>query len=203
MAKLRFKYGCMNSSKTLNLLTTAYNFEEKNIPFLVLKPSIDTRDGENTVKSRAGIERECVSVTPEMDIYDAINKYNVILETALSKLEWVLIDEAQFLTNEQINQLSDVVDFLNIEVMCYGLRTDFKSEVFPASQRLFELADEIEEVKSRCSCGKKTIINARINEDGDVITNGEQVMIGGEEKYIALCRICWKKLTKNTNFNQI
>ena len=203
MAKLRFKYGCMNSSKTLNLLTTAYNFEEKNIPFLVLKPSIDTRDGENTVKSRAGIERECVSVTPEMDIYDAINKYNVILETALSKLEWVLIDEAQFLTNEQINQLSDVVDFLNIEVMCYGLRTDFKSEMFPASQRLFELADEIEEVKSRCSCGKKTIINARINEDGDVITNGEQVMIGGEEKYIALCRKCWKKLTKDTNFNQI
>lgn len=203
MAKLRFKYGCMNSSKTLNLLTTAYNFEEKNIPFLVLKPSIDTRDGENTVKSRAGIERECVSVTPEMDIYDAINKYNVILETAFSKLEWVLIDEAHFLTNEQINQLSDVVDFLNIEVMCYGLRTDFKSEVFPASQRLFELADEIEEVKSRCSCGKKTIINARINEDGDVITNGEQVMIGGEEKYIALCRKCWKKLTKNTNFNQI
>ena len=203
MAKLRFKYGCMNSSKTLNLLTTAYNFEEKNIPFLVLKPSIDTRDGENTVKSRAGIERECVSVTPEMDIYDAINKYNVILETAFSKLEWVLIDEAQFLTNEQINQLSDVVDFLNIEVMCYGLRTDFKSEMFPASQRLFELADEIEEVKSRCSCGKKTIINARINEDGDVITNGEQVMIGGEEKYIALCRKCWKKLTKDTNFNQI
>jgi len=203
MAKLRFKYGCMNSSKTLNLLTTAYNFEEKNIPFLVLKPSIDTRDGENTVKSRAGIERECVSVTPEMDIYDAINKYNVILETAFSKLEWVLIDEAQFLTNEQINQLSDVVDFLNIEVMCYGLRTDFKSEMFPASKRLFELADEIEEVKSRCSCGKKTIINARINEDGDVITNGEQVMIGGEEKYIALCRKCWKKLTKNTNFNQI
>ena len=203
MAKLRFKYGCMNSSKTLNLLTTAYNFEEKNIPFLVLKPSIDTRDGENTVKSRAGIERECVSVTPEMDIYDAINKYNVILETAFSKLEWVLIDEAQFLTNEQINQLSDVVDFLNIEVMCYGLRTDFKSEMFPASQRLFELADEIEEIKSRCSCGKKTIINARINEDGDVITNGEQVMIGGEEKYIALCRKCWKKLTKNTNFNQI
>lgn len=203
MAKLRFKYGCMNSSKTLNLLTTAYNFEEKNIPFLVLKPSIDTRDGENIVKSRAGIERECVSVTPEMDIYDAINKYNVILETALSKLEWVLIDEAQFLTKEQINQLSDVVDFLNIEVMCYGLRTDFKSETFPASKRLFELADEIEEVKSRCSCGKKTIINARINEDGDVITNGEQVMIGGEEKYIALCRKCWKKLTKNTNFNQI
>ena len=107
------------------------------------------------------------------------------------------------LTNEQINQLSDVVDFLNIEVMCYGLRTDFKSEMFPASKRLFELADEIEEVKSRCSCGKKTIINARINEDGDVITNGEQVMIGGEEKYIALCRKCWKKLTKNTNFNQI
>jgi thymidine kinase len=203
MAKLRFKYGCMNSSKTLNLLTTAYNFEEKNIPFLVLKPSIDTRDGENTVKSRAGIERECVSVTPEMDIYDAINKYNVILETAFSKLEWVLIDEAQFLTNEQINQLSDVVDFLNIEVMCYGLRTDFKSEMFPASKRLFELADEIEEVKSRCSCGKKTIINARINEDGDIITTGEQVMIGGEEKYIALCRKCWKKLTKNTNFNQI
>jgi thymidine kinase len=203
MAKLRFKYGCMNSSKTLNLLTTAYNFEEKNIPFLVLKHSIDTRDGENTVKSRAGIERECVSVTPEMDIYDAINKYNVILETAFSKLEWVLIDEVQFLTNEQINQLSDVVDFLNIEVMCYGLRTDFKSEMFPASKRLFELADEIEEVKSRCSCGKKTIINARINEDGDVITNGEQVMIGGEEKYIALCRKCWKKLTKNTNFNQI
>ena len=96
-----------------------------------------------------------------------------------------------------------LADLLNIEVMCYGLRTDFKSEMFPASQRLFELADEIEEVKSRCSCGKKTIINARINEDGDVITNGEQVMIGGEEKYIALCRKCWKKLTKNTNFNQI
>ena len=157
MAKLRFYYGTMGSSKTLRLLTTAYNFEEKGIQFMVLKPSIDTRDGEGIIKSRVGLERECIPVGKDVNLYDSIESYNNILNSALQKLDWILIDECQFLTEQQIDQLANIVDNLNIDVMCFGLRTDFQSKLFPASKRLFELADEIEEVKSRCECGKKNI----------------------------------------------
>ena len=133
----------------------------------------------------------------DVNLYKAIKAYKNVLASQFEELKWVLIDEAQFLTEEQVDQLSDVVDFLDINVMCFGLRTDFQSHLFPGSKRLFELADDIEEIKSSCACGnKKASINARFNENGEIITEGGQVEIGGNDKYKALCRKCWKEKVK-------
>lgn len=193
MAKLIYYYGSMASSKTLRLLSTAYNFEEKGVQIMVLKPSLDTRDGDNIIRSRAGLERKCVMVDKGIDLYNAVKTYSNFLSTQFEQLKWVIIDECQFLTEKQVDELSDVVDNLGINVMCYGLRTDFRSKLFQGSKRLFEIADTIEEIKSTCECGnRKTSINARFDENGEIITDGNQVMIGGDETYTALCRKCWK-----------
>jgi thymidine kinase len=193
MAKLTFMFGAMNSRKSLDLLATAYNFEEKNIPFIALKSSLDTRD-EGVIRSRAGLERKCTIVTPDVNIYEAIHQYNNVLAVQGGEtLKWILVDECQFLTEEQIDQLSDIVDYMNITVMCYGLRTDFKSHLFPASKRLFEIADNIEEIKSSCECGKKSIINARFDNNNNVVTEGSQILVGGNDIYQPLCRKCWKE----------
>jgi thymidine kinase len=197
MAKLIYYYGSMASSKTLRLLSTAYNFEEKGVQIMVLKPSLDTRDGDNIIRSRAGLERKCVMVDKDIDLYNAVKTYSNILSTQFEQLKWVIIDECQFLTEKQVDELSDVVDNLDINVMCYGLRTDFRSKLFQGSKRLFEIADTIEEIKSTCECGnRKTSINARFDENGEIITDGNQVMIGGDETYTALCRKCWKDKIK-------
>ena len=197
MAKLIYYYGSMASSKTLRLLSTAYNFEEKGVQIMVLKPSLDTRDGDNIIRSRAGLERKCVMVDKDIDLYNAVKTYSNILSTQFEQLKWVIIDECQFLTKKQVDELSDVVDNLDINVMCYGLRTDFRSKLFQGSKRLFEIADTIEEIKSTCECGnRKTSINARFDENGEIITDGNQVMIGGDETYTALCRKCWKDKIK-------
>lgn len=194
MAKLIYYYGSMASSKTLRLLSTAYNFEENNINIMVLKPSIDTRDGEGIIRSRAGLERKCVTFSKDVNLYDVVNAYDKVLEAQFERLKWVMIDECQFMTEKQVDELSDVVDNLGISVMCFGLRTDFMSHLFSGSKRLFELADTISEVKSTCSCGNnKTSINCRFDSNGDIVIDGEQVMIGGDETYKALCRKCWKK----------
>lgn len=203
--KLRFVYGSMNSGKSLNLLSTAYNLEENNIQIMVLKPSLDTRDGEGIIHSRAGIERKCIMIDKDDNLYEAIKTYKNFLASQFEILRWVIIDEAQFLTSEQVDQLSDVADFLDIEVMCFGLRTDFKSHLFEGSKRLFEIADDIEEIKSSCECGeKKTSINARFDENGEMLTEGSQVEIGGNDRYRAICRKCWKdkirdKINKKEN----
>ena len=195
MAKLHFIYSVMNSGKSLRLLSTAHDFDEKNIPILVIKPSIDTRDGVDIIKSRAGLERKCLSVDSNVNLYELIDKFNKIkMATFEEGIKWVLVDECQFLTEEQVDQLSDIVDFLNINVICYGLRTDFKSKLFPASKRLLELADGIEEIKSSCQCGNKASINARFNSEGKIITEGNQILVGGDDIYHAMCRKCWKKI---------
>ena len=186
----------MSSSKSLRLLTTAHNFEEKEIPFMVLKPSVDTRDGTSIIKSRIGLERECIAVDAEDDIYEAVKQYNNILISRFSKLEWILVDECQFLTEKQVDQLAMIVDKLDINVMCFGLRTDFTSHCFQGSKRLFELADYIEEIKTRCSCGRKASINARFNEHGEMVLFGEQLMIGGDDVYTPMCRKCWMEKVK-------
>lgn len=197
MSKLRFYYGTMGSSKSLRLLTTAYNFEEKGIAFLTLKPSIDKRDGENIIKSRAGLQRECIMVEHNDDLYNLVGEYNNYLNSIFQKLEWVLIDECQFLSEIQIDQLAKIVDKLGINVICFGLRTDFTSHLFPASKRLFELADEFEEVKSSCSCGSKTSMNARFDENDNIVTDGEQFVVGGDDIYKAVCRKCFfEKINK-------
>ena len=183
----------MNGDKSLNLLSTAYNLEENNIQIMVLKPSLDTRDGEGVIRSRAGLERKCIMIDEDVNLYKAIKAYRNVLASQLETLKWVIVDEAQFLTEEQVDQLSDVVDFLDINVMCFGLRTDFQSHLFPGSKRLFEIADDLEEIKSSCECGeKKSSINARFDENGEIITEGSQVEIGGNDKYKAICRKCWK-----------
>ena len=189
----------MGSSKSLRLLALAHSFDEKGIPILVLKPSAETRDGVGIVKSRAGLERKCISIEPDINIYDVVNELVELREKTDSdkKLKWILVDECQFLTEKQIDRLSDIVDYLKIDVICYGLRTDFKSKLFPATKRLFELADEIEEVKASCDCGKRASINARFNSDGELITNGSQILVGGDDLYHAICRKCWKSLIKD------
>lgn len=203
MNKLFFYYGSMNSAKSLRLLTTAYNFEENGLDIMCLKPSADTRDGEGIIKSRVGLERKCVMVDPDVNLYKAIKDYRNILEAQFHNLKWVLIDECQFLTEKQIDELSDVVDFLGINVMCFGLRTDFQSKLFPASKRLFELADEIEEIKSTCSCGeRKTSINARFDENGEIVTEGEQIMVGGNDIYKSVCRKCWKNKIRDKKITE-
>lgn len=191
MAHLRYYYGSMGSSKSLRLLVTAYDLEEKGIKILAIKPSRDTRERDGQIRSRAGLSRPCVRFHHSANLYEMIkNNY--------SDVKWIIVDESQFLTKEQVDQLSDVVDYLNIEVMCYGLRTDFQSHLFEGSQRLFELADDIEEIKSTCDCGEhKTSINARFNDKGEIITEGEQLEIGGDERYKAICRKCWKEKIKD------
>ena len=198
MSKLYYYYGSMASAKSLRLLSTAYNFEEKNVQIMVLKPSLDTRDGEGVIKSRAGLERKCIMVDHDVNLYKVVKAYKNVLASQLETLKWVIIDECQFLTEAQIDQLSDVVDFLDVNVMCYGLRTDFKSRLFPSTKRLFELADDIEEIKSTCECGeRKASINSRFDNNGEIITEGDQIMVGGNETYRAICRKCWKNKVRD------
>lgn len=179
----------MGSAKTAMLLTTAYNFEERGMAYLCFKPVVDTRDSKNVIRSRIGIERECRWIYADTDLYEFIRK---IFEETFDMPSWLLIDEAQFLSAEQVDQLARVVDDYGCNVVCYGLRTDFRTRLFEGSRRLFEIADSIEEVKSTCSCGRKTIVNARIDSKGDIVTEGEQVEIGGNDRYMAVCRKCWR-----------
>lgn len=179
----------MGSAKTALLLTTAYNFEERKMRYLCMKPVIDTRDSANVIKSRIGIERECRWIYPDTDLYEFAKEY---FKSINAIVDWFLVDEAQFLTAQQVDQLSRVVDDFGSNVICYGLRTDFKTNLFEGSKRLFEIADTIDEIKSTCTCGHKTIVNARIDANGDIVSEGAQVEIGGDERYIAVCRKCWR-----------
>lgn len=188
IGKLYFRYGTMGSAKTALLLTNAYNFEERGIAHLCFKPVTDTRDKKNVIRSRIGIERECKWIYQDTHLFDAITR---MYEEGGMLPEWILVDEAQFLTAHQVDQLARVVDEYGCNVMCYGLRTDFQTHLFEGSRRLFEIADSIEEVKSTCTCGRRTTVNARIDSRGDIITEGRQVEIGGNDKYIAVCRKCW------------
>lgn len=189
IGKLYFRYGTMGSAKTALLLTQAYNFEERAMAYVCLKPVIDTREKKNVIRSRIGIERECRWIYAETDLYEMVKEG---FEQTLDIPDWILVDEAQFLTAVQVDQLARVVDDYGINIVCYGLRTDFKTHLFEGSRRLFEIADSIEEVKSTCSCGRKTIVNARIDGNGEIITEGEQVEIGGNDRYMAVCRKCWR-----------
>ena len=187
--KLYFRYGTMGSAKTALLLTQAYNFEERNMSYVCLKPIIDTRDKKNVIRSRIGIERECKWVYADTDLYELAQQ---LFEETMQIIEWFLVDECQFLSERQVDQLSRIVDDFGSNVVCYGLRTDFQSHLFEGSRRLFEIADSIDEIKSTCNCGRKTIINARIDASGDFVEEGNQVEIGGDDKYISVCRKCWR-----------
>ena len=180
----------MGSAKTALLLTTAYNFEERGLHYLCLKPVIDTRDRRNVIRSRIGIERECRWIQSDTNLYLTIR--SCIKDDPETMPRWILVDEAQFLSARQVDELAAIVDDFGINVICYGLRTDFKGNLFEGSKRLFEMADTIDEVKSTCTCGRKTIMNARIDSRGEIITEGAQVEIGGNDRYVACCRKCWR-----------
>ncbi len=184
MAKLYFKYGAMGSSKTAQALITKYNYEENDMKVWLLKPSADTRDGVNLLRSRIGLEAEVEIATPGVNIYERFK------EGFLGNCDAIIVDECQFLTPAQIDQLRQIVDDYNVPVMCFGLRTDFQTRLFPGSLRLMELADAIEEIKTMCDCGTKATVNARIN-DGYIVTEGAQVVLGGNDCYIAMCHRCY------------
>ena len=193
MAKLYFKYGAMGSSKSAQALITKFNYEELGMSVWLIKPSVDDRDGADIVRSRIGLQAVAQVITPEQSIKEAYQ--------AAGKHEVIISDESQFFTETQIEELRDMVDDEDVPVLCFGLRTDFLTRFFPGSQRLMELADSITEIKTVCSCGKKATVNARIDGNGNIITEGSQVFLGGNDSYVAMCHKCWKdKIARQSGY---
>ncbi len=188
MAKLYFKYGAMGSSKTANALITKFNYEERGMKVWLIKPAIDKRDGADIVRSRIGLKEKAYVVSPTTDIYETFGEHR--------DCHVIIADECQFFTTKQIDELRQIVDEFEVPVLCFGLRTDFVTNLFEGSRRLFEVADSITETKTICACGKKAIVNARIDSDGNVITTGGQILLGGNDTYIAMCHSCWVKAQK-------
>ena len=185
MAKLYFKYGAMGSSKSAQALITKFNYEELGMTVWLIKPSVDTRDGADVVRSRIGLSSTAQVITPEQNVAEEYRK--------AGKHDVIIADEAQFFTPAQIDQLRDLVDDEDLPVLCFGLRTDFLTHFFPGAQRLMELADSLTEIKTVCACGRKATVNARIDENGRIITQGDQVFLGGNDSYQAMCHACWKR----------
>ena len=186
MAKLYFKYGAMGCSKTAQALITKFNYEERNMKVLLLKPAIDTRDGAAVVRSRIGLEAPCIPVEKDCDIFK-------LYKEEYSDCQVVIVDECQFLEPEQVDQLGDIVMEFNRPVLCFGLATDFTTHLFAGSKRLFEIAQSVSEIKSVCKCGSKATVNARLDDNGNVVFKGDQVVLGGNDRYVAMCRKCWLK----------
>ena len=176
MAKLYFKFGAMGCSKTAQALITKFYYEERNMKVLLLKPAI-------------GLQKEAIAVGENDDLY------KLYLEN-YSDCNVIIVDECQFLTPEQVDSLSDIVIERNIPVLCFGLATDFTTHLFPGSKRLFEIAESISEIKSICTCGAKATVNARLDDNGKIVTEGSQICIGGNNRYVAMCRKCWLKKIK-------
>ena len=187
MAKLYFRYGVMGSSKSAQALITKFNYEEQGMRVWLLKPTADTRNGIGNVYSRIGLEKPADAVTEDMDLFE------IFRDREKEFNDVIIVDEAQFLHPSHVEQLRDIVDKYNVPVFCFGLRTDFRTRMFPGSARLFELADSISELKTVCTCGGKATVNARIDGEGRIITEGEQLFIGGNESYRPMCYKCWKK----------
>ena len=185
MAKLYFKYGAMGSSKSAQALITQFNYEELGMTVWLIKPSVDDRDGANIIRSRIGLQREAQVIRPDEDIADTFAR--------TGHADVIIADEAQFFSPEQIDQLRRIVDEQNIPVLCFGLRTDFLTHFFPGARRLMELADSITEIKTVCACGRKATVNARMDENGRILTEGEQVFLGGNDSYVAMCYKCWSR----------
>ncbi len=176
----------MGSSKTAQALITKFNYEERGMKVWLLKPAMDTRDGVGTCRSRIGLEAEALPIPRDEELYAR-------LSAAAGEYDVIIADECQFFPAAQIDALRRVVDEQNIPVLCFGLRTDFLCHLFEGSRRLFELADSISEIKTICSCGEKATVNARLDATGRVVTEGDQVLLGGNDRYIAMCHRCWRR----------
>ena len=185
MAKLYFKYGAMGSSKSAQALITKFNYEELGMTVWLIKPSVDERDGADIVRSRIGLSQRARVITPGESIAEAYKK--------AGRHDVVISDESQFFTPQQIDELRALVDDDGTPVLCFGLRTDFLTHLFPGSARLMELADSITEIKTVCACGRKATVNARVDPTGRIITQGDQVFLGGNDSYVAMCHKCWKR----------
>jgi len=183
MAKLYFYYSAMNAGKSTVLLQSSYNYQERGMRTLVFVPAIDSRSGLGRVRSRIGLEAPAVVLAPTDNLLNRVRH-----EHTIDPIACVLIDEAQFLTRAQVEQLSDVADVLEIPVLCYGLRTDFQGQLFPGSGALLALADDLVELKTICHCGRKATMNLRLAADGRAVREGAQIEIGGNERYVAMCR---------------
>ncbi len=184
MAKLYFYYSAMNAGKSTILLQSSYNYQERGMETLLFTPSVDTRYGQDKISSRIGLNSNAISFDVKADLYEYTREkkqHNV-------KLQCVLVDEAQFLTKAQVHQLTEIVDKLDIPVLTYGLRSDFRGEPFEGSQYLLILADNLVEIKTICHCGRKATMNMRVDEHGKAVKSGEQIQIGGNESYVAMCR---------------
>ena len=173
----------MGSSKSAQALITKFNYEEKGMTVWLIKPGTDTRDGADIIKSRIGLSQKAQIISPEQDIIEAYHE--------VGNYDVIIADEAQFLTPAQIEQLRKLVDAEDIPVLCFGLRTDFLTHFFPGAQRLMELADSITEIKTICECGRKATVNARFDDSGRIVTQGDQVVLGGNDRYTAMCHKCW------------
>lgn len=184
MAKLYFKYGVMGSSKTAQALITKFNYEERGMKVWLVKPQIDNRDSDGYVRSRAGLEAPAYVLPVTENVYDTFAGLQ-------NNADVIIVDECQFLAEDQVDQLSMLVIDYNIPVLCFGLRADFRTKMFPGSKRLMEIADSITEIKTICSCGRKATVNVRIDQNGRIITEGEQILIGGNDQYTAMCYQCY------------
>lgn len=192
MAKLYFKYGAMGSSKSAQALTTKFNYEEKGMTVWLIKPGTDTRDGADIIRSRIGLEQKAQIISPDESIAEAYHN--------AGNYDVIIADEAQFLTPAQIDELRELVDEEDLPVLCFGLRTDFQTHFFPGAMRLMELADSITEIKTICECGRKATVNARFDDSGRIITEGDQVVLGGNDRYTAMCHRCWvERIKEQTN----
>ena len=187
--KLYFKYGVMGCSKTAQALMAKFNYEQQGYNVLLVKPQIDNRDdhgGMSVVKSRIGLEAEAYAFTSKESLIKIFKKNN-----KKKNIGVIICDECQFCTPRQIEELKELTEF--VPVLCYGLKTDFRTKLFAGSKRLVEIADSLTELKAICECGRKATVNARINDDGTVVTRGRQVCLGGNDRYVAMCHRCWKK----------
>ena len=189
MAKLYFKYGAMGSSKTAQALITKFNYEERGMRVWLVKPALDTRDGEAVIRSRIGLEAKCFPIGREVDLLE-------LFKVSADSYDVIIADECQFFTEAQVDALRAIVNDFGIPVLCFGLRTDFLCHLFEGSRRLFEVADSIAEIKTICSCGSKATVNARLDGNMRVVTEGDQVLLGGNDCYIAMCHKCWMEAIK-------
>lgn len=202
MAKLYFKFGAMGSSKTAQALMTKFNYEEKGKNVLLVKPAIDTRDDTvdefghviQVAKSRIGLQSVSLVLKEEESM---LSLYKEMDEK--EKVDVVIVDECQFLTDIQVDELKYLADIKDVPVLCFGLRADFQTKLFPGSKRLFEIADSIMEIKSICKCGRKATVNARFDDDGQIITEGDQVCLGGNDRYEGMCYKCYRALIAKRN----
>lgn len=200
MAKLYFKFGAMGSSKTAQALMTKFNYEEKGKRVLLIKPATDNRDDRvdehgnvcTIVRSRIGLYAEAVAVSPEDDV-----RKLYLTRHEESPLDVLICDECQFLTGGQVDQMKELADLDDVPVLCFGLRADFQTKLFPGSKRLFEISDSITEIKSVCRCGRKATVNARFDDSGVIITEGDQVCIGGNDRYEGVCYKCYREMIRN------